>query len=252
MKKLASLAFIVVALAAGPASAHDIWLTTVGHGKTVRAIINYGHPGDRPPPLADKVVDISAINAERTIDLSKGLETALVRGSYVVQSRAFSDGGHTLLATRYDNGGWVKRADGSYRNASKRLIADAAETLWSLKFAKTVTGKGAPFDRVLGHMLEIVPLSDPAGARPGETLRVRVLFKGTPLADGEVERGDGLTKMKEEEIPKFKTDKDGIASIPIVKAGAHLLAIDHKTAPTTPDAGSELLNATLWFAVARR
>ena len=100
----------------------------------------------------------------------------------------------------------------------------------------------------------LVPLADPATARPGETLRVRVLFRGQPLAGAEVERGDGLTPVKEDELPRFKTDADGVATIPLPKAGPVLLAIDHRVAPSeTPDlAAVDLYNATLWFALRRR
>ena len=86
-----------------------------------------------------------------------------------------------------------------------------------------------------------------ATARPGERLRVRVLFLGQPLAGAEVARGDGLTPMKEDELPRFKTDADGVAT-------TVLLAIDHRVAPSeTPDlAAADLYNATLWFAPRRR
>jgi uncharacterized GH25 family protein len=107
---------------------------------------------------------------------------------------------------------------------------------------------------VLGHDLELVPLADPASLRPRENLRVRVLFRGQRLAGAEVERGDGLTPVKEDELPRFKTDADGVATIPLPKAGPVLLAIDHRVAPSeTPDlAAADLYNATLWFAVRRR
>ena len=83
---------------------------------------------------------------------------------------------------------------------------------------------------------------------------MRVLFRGQPLAGAEVERGDGLTPVKEDELPRFKTDADGVATIPLPKAGPVLLAIDHRVAPSeTPDlAAVDLYNATLWFALRRR
>ncbi|MEA2966579.1 MAG: hypothetical protein QOI46_6677, partial [Alphaproteobacteria bacterium] len=66
--------------------------------------------------------------------------------------------------------------------------------------------------------------------------------------------GDGLTPVKEDELPRFKTDADGVATIPLPKAGPVLLAIDHRVAPSeTPDlAAADLYNATLWFALRRR
>ena len=247
---LVSLVFVAAAPGmVGTASAHDIWLTTAGPSSARRVIVNYGHPNDRPPTAADKMLDLIAITREGKISLLDGLTPGYANGALVVRSPPIADGGHTLLATRYDNGYWVKISDKLYRNVSKRMAPDALDGLWSAKFAKAVTGPGAPWDTVLGHELEIVPLADPAAIRIGESLRVRVLFRGQPLAGAEVERGDGVTPMKEEDIPRFKSDDDGIAAIPILKAGPVVFAIDHRLAPSgAPElAAADLYNATFAF-----
>lgn len=233
-----------------PASAHDVWLSLSGEAANRRAIVNYGHPDDRPPAFADKVVDLAAITSSGSASLLKGIAQISIKGITVAQTRPFRDDGHTLLAACYDNGFWIKTADGPYRNATRRLVPDATDSLWSVKFAKALTGPDAPWDKELGHALEIVPLSDPAKAKPGQSLRVKVLFQGKPLAGGEVERGDGVTAVAEKDIPRFAADADGIASIPIVKAGQHLLVIDHRAPSATPDqANTDRFNATLWFTV---
>ncbi|UQD75570.1 DUF4198 domain-containing protein [Bradyrhizobium japonicum] len=234
----------------GSASAHDVWLTLSGSASTRRAIVNYGHPDDRPPALADKVVDLVAITTKGRSSLLDGLAAASENGIQIARTKPFDDGGHTLLAARYDNGFWVKTKGGLYRNATRRLMPDAAESFWSGKFAKAITGADAPWQDVQGHDLELVPLSDPAKAKPGEALKIKVLFRGKPLPDAEVERGDGKTAVAEKDIPKFKTDVDGVAAIPIAKAGPHLLVIDHRSTPSaTPDqATADLYNATLWFS----
>jgi len=73
------------------------------------------------------------------------------------------------------------------------------------------------------------------------------------LVDGKIERGDGLTPVPEADIPRFATDNDGVATVPIVKAGPMQLVIDHDVAPSaTPDlAQRDLFNATLWYMVPR-
>ena len=141
----------------------------------------------------------------------------------------------------------------SIGNVSKRFVPGALDSFWSAKFAKALTGAGAPWSTVLGHELEIVPLGDPAAAKPGQSVRVRLLFRGRPLAGAQVERGDGLTVMKEEDIPRFPTDGDGITVIPMVKPGRVLLAVDHRATPSlTPDlAATDLFNATLWFVAGK-
>ena len=252
------LASVVVALSAtagtGIVQAHDLWLTTEGGANARRVVVNYGHPRDRPPTAADKILDLVAITGDKRLSLMDGLVAGSFHGAPIVQSKTFPDGGRTLLAARYDNGYWVKIGENLYRNASNRMAPNAIDSLWSAKFAKAVTGADAPWSTVIGHDLEIVPLADPATVRPHENLRVRVLFRGQPLAGAEVERGDGLTPVKEDELPRFKTDADGVATIPLPKAGPVLLAIDHRVAPSeTPDlAAMDLYNATLWFALRRR
>jgi uncharacterized GH25 family protein len=236
------------------ASAHDVWLTIAGEPAARRAIVNYGHPDDRPPALADKVVDLLIVTAGGKKSLLDGIGSATVSGLSVAQSKPFVDDGRALLAARYDNGFWTKTAEGTYRNATRRFVSDAVDSLWSVKFAKALTGPEAPWQSVLGHELEIVPLSDPGRTKPGQNLRVKVLFRGKPLAGAEVERGDGITAVPEKDIPRFKTDDEGVASVPIVGTGAHLLVIDHKVTPSAvPDqANSDRFNATLWFEVELR
>jgi uncharacterized GH25 family protein len=236
---------------AGTALAHDVWLTTAGDAAHRRAIVNYGHPDDRPPAFADKVVDLVAIAKGGSVSLLKGMEQTTIKGIPVAQTKPFADDGHSLLAARYDNGFWIKTPDGLYRNATRRLAPDAADSMWSVKFAKALTGPDAPWGKELGQILEIMPLADPTKVKPGETLHLKVLFQGKPLAGAEVERGDGFTVVAEKDIPRFKTDADGIASVPLLKAGSYLLVIDHKVSPSaTPDqANADLFNATLWFTV---
>jgi uncharacterized GH25 family protein len=251
--RLRNVVFAIASMCAmaASASAHDVWLTIAGEAASRRAIVNYGHPDDRPPAFAAKVVDLVAINSRGSVSLLKGIAQTTNKGIAVAQTKPFADDGRTLLAVRYDNGFWIKTADGPYRNATRRLVPDAADSIWSVKFAKALTGPDAPWEKVLGHVLEIVPLSDPAKARPGQTLRLKVLFQGKPLSGGDVERGDSVTAVAEKDIPRFTTDAEGIATIPIVKAGQHLLVIDHKVSPSaTPDqANTDRFNATLWFRV---
>ena len=251
--RLRDLVFAIVSMCAmtASASAHDVWLSLSGEAANRRAIVNYGHPDDRPPAFADKVVDLVAITSSGPVSLLKGIAQTSIEGIAVVQTKPFADDGHTLLAARYDNGFWIKTTDGLSRNATRRLVPDATDSLWSVKFAKALTGPDAPWEKALGHILEIVPLSDPAKAKPGQTLRLKVLFQGKPLSGVDVERGDGVTAVAEKDIPRFATDADGIASIPIVKAGQHLLVLDHRVSPSaTPDqANSDRFNATLWFRV---
>ena len=169
------LASVLVLGSIGPSSAHDVWLTLSGPSAR-RVIINYGHPDDRPPALADKVVDIIEITAGARRSLLNGLEAATENGFTVARTKPFADGGHTLLARATTMASGSEHG-GLDRNATRRFVPGGTDSLWSGKFAKAITGPDAPWQEVLGHELEIVPLADPIKVKPGESLRVKVLFR---------------------------------------------------------------------------
>lgn len=92
------------------------------------------------------------------------------------------------------------------------------------KHAKTFVRVGTPRgdrsgEQPVGMALEIVPESDPTALRRGDTLRVRVLEGGQPLAGfplGIVAPGNRHGRLQ-------NTDADGRVIIPITRAGAWLL-----------------------------
>jgi nickel transport protein len=110
-------------LAAASADAHDVWITTVPEGAgAVRAVVNYGHPDDRPAPNADKLFEFGpATGHQGWQTLLPGVKSAVHEGIPVLVTEPFAltgDAGLWLLAARYDNGYWVKTPQG-YRNTSK-------------------------------------------------------------------------------------------------------------------------------------
>lgn len=245
------MAALLVCAATGPAFAHDVWLTATGDAGARRVLVNYGHPNDRPPAFAEKIVEIDAVSASGKASLLKGLTSVLENGISVVATTAVKDAGPLLVTARYDNGFWTTGADGEVRNVTKRSVPNAKDSLWSGKFAKLVTGPGAAWQTVAGHDLEIVPLSDPAEVKPGGSLKVRVMFQGKPLPRARVARADGVTHVAEDRIPRFTAGSDGVAEVTIEKAGPQLLVAERAQKPSaTPDqAGTDLYNATFWFSV---
>lgn len=248
---MAAGAGLLLCVANGAASAHDVWLTTTGDAEARRVLVNYGHPNDRPPAFAEKIIEIDAISSGGKTSLLKGLASIQDNGISVVTTTEVKNAGALLITARYDNGFWTTGADGEVRNVTKRSVPNAKDSLWSGKFAKLVTGAGAPWQTVAGHDLELVPLSDPAEAKPGDMLKVRVLFQGKPLPRARVARADGVTHLAEDRIPRFTAGSDGVAEVKIEKAGPQLLVVERAQKPSaTPDqASTDLYNATFWFSV---
>jgi uncharacterized GH25 family protein len=101
--------------------------------------------------------------------------------------------------------------------------------------------------RVLGMTLEIVPLANPFQLKVGDTLRVRVLFRGEPLADANLgwdHPGDG-----EPPSGTVRTDSKGEALLPIARTGLMAIRLTHMTRPKTDDYEWESFWSTLTFRI---
>jgi nickel transport protein len=255
------LGLAVILVTAAGVSAHDIWITLVQEKPdAVRAVVNYGHPGDRPAPIADKLFELSirgvnptwqSLLTEVKSDVQDGIPVLMTEPVPIAK-----DARVLVLAARYDNGYWVKTPYG-YRNTSKRQVPDTERSISSMKFAKALVqleaGPSNDFQTVIGHRLELVPLTDPFALKPRDTMKVRVYFEGKPLVDAGVEIGDGVTPRAEEDIPRYKTDASGLAEVPIAQPGLQLLVVEHTTPAIHPNlCDQDVAIATLSFVLTPR
>jgi len=88
------------------------------------------------------------------------------------------------------------------------------------------------YDRVLGQVLEIIPMNDPTKLAVGDTLTVKVLFKGEPLTDAHfhvIPRGKTLPPFGEPNPNDLMTDMDGMVSFTFDEANYHLLVVHVET-----------------------
>lgn len=223
----------------GPAAAHDLWLDPTGSGVQIL----YGHPHEPELPSAGKLMSLTAYAPSGAVALEARLEAGPSPAL-----RAAHDG-DALFSAAYDNGYWVRLPDGSYRNASKRMLPQADKSLWSVKFAKAVQGPAAPWDKVVGQALEIVPLEAPTAA--SGRIRVRVLFEGRPLREASVVATDGATFASASDQVRAVTDEAGVAVVPLRRAGPQVLGVSHRVAPSQTPALSDAdsYGATLAFTI---
>jgi hypothetical protein len=132
--------------------------------------------------------------------------------------------------------------------AKERLLDQPGHERYS-KYVKALvrvgTGGGGDSKRVLGLLLEIVPLRDPLAVKVGETLPVRVLFHGKPLPEANLGwqlPGDGETARG-----YVRTDARGEALVPIARGGLMTLRLTHMTRPKAAEYEWESFWATLTF-----
>jgi len=101
--------------------------------------------------------------------------------------------------------------------------------------------------RALGLTLEIVPLRNPFALRAGETLGVRVLFRGKPLPEANL----GWQRAGDGDLPRgtVRTDAMGEALVPIDRPGLMAIRLTHMTRPRAADYEWESFWTTLTFHI---
>lgn len=272
------LATAGILILAGVLSAHDFWIVpnafAISDGGTIEV---RGQTGTKFPTSVsavtpDRVADARVIGSaadERIADLTVSDKSLLLRhkpttsGQRIIAvalnaratrttpanlKRYIALEGNTALAERYDREGTYGKADSLTQRAAK--------------YAKTIVevGRGGPraFSGVAGHALEFVPLNDPATLRSGDSLSVRLLFRGQPVGGGHLHAGAAVdvatnaSAARDTTAPEdisIVTNDVGIAKIPLNSAGLWNVRTLH-AAPAAGAAGEwEVAFATLVFSV---
>lgn len=285
-----SVASLVVAVVA---EAHDFWLVPDAFELADRAQLHVrGQTSSRFPTseaavAPDRITEARVIGAttdERVGDITTSGTSLVLRhrpagaGQRVVVAsiaprslRASGPGfksymeleGAADLAARYEREGRLPRTDSITRRYAK--------------YAKTIVeiGSDGPraFSRVAGQPAEFVPLRDPAAVRVGDTLPVRLLYRGQGLAGAHVQAGRAADESPGPELT-LVTNADGILQLPIGSAGLwnmrtiHIVPADHGSgadwdshfvsfvfraapAPTTPQAPAASDSAAVVSVVER-
>ena len=224
------------AAATRSAGAHDLVLLPSGKDEL---LIRFGHPGEYEPADLPRLfkLDAYARGEDKAISLLE-VKPVQMGVDWLIERLGQLTGGKPVMIVtgQYDNGYWTSITPEKYFNTSRAILPAGKDAGHYLKFGKGLfPAVGEAFNRVVGQQLEIIPQRDPFKVKPGEKLPVKVIFEGKPLAGAGVEIGDGKTRMKEEDIPRYQTDRDGVVELPISHGGLQLIAIDHQTAPLHPD-----------------
>jgi nickel transport protein len=238
---------MAVLLAGSALDAHDIAVLPTTSASGIAVAVKYGHPGDYGATVAGKLValDAYAPSGQRTALAGRvrpeGLE---LLASLPPES---SQSGTWVFAAFYDNGFFVKTAEGRSVNTTKADYPFAEAATHNLKFAKALLNSGSAsrgFDRVVGHRLELVPRTDPFATGGGD-LQLEVMFDGKPLAGATVHAyGEGST-----DPTKYVADRAGIARLRPSRAGQQILSVSHELPSRHPDlATRDVYTATLVFS----
>jgi len=261
---------IALALASGPADAHQFWLAPSqyvalpGRAVEVRALAGTGFRGERKPWSPSHCVRFVARTA-RVLDLTR----AASPGDFVWSRFAASDAGGAMLAFEsgftpielpgpqfhayleeegLDGPLAERRRDGAEKPGRERYRRCAKSWLAGQDGGRAIGAIGLPF--------EIVPLAIP-GAEA--ILPTRVLWNGRPLPGALVKAWraplgpggaltDGATRDSLGVAWQGRTDTRGEVSVPVAVDGEWLLSVVQMVPSATPaEADWESTWASLTF-----
>lgn len=245
-RPLVALATITAAgVLASVASAHDFWIVPspfqVPVGGTLEVL---GQTSTRFPS------SLSAVAVERVVEarvVGEGSTTRItdlsVRGkSLVLRQRPTTPGQYLVAvslvpatvrspATAFKRWLELEGAPGEAARLDRDGAFAGADSVArrTIKYAKTLVqvGSGGPrlFARPAGQALEFVLDADPATVRVGDTLSVRLLFQGRPIAGAEAHAGAADWPIAEgAQVPEpqdvhLRADAQGVLRLPVTRGG---------------------------------
>lgn len=248
---------------AAVASADDFWLipnafhVEVGREVVLRGQTSSRFPTSRAAVAVERIAEAKRLSATGAEPIA-GFE---IQGrSLLLRDRPTTAGQYTIaLALRARS---VRESAAGFRRyleaegaseALRRVDRDGlllgrdSVTRRYAKYAKTIVEVGArgprSFARSADHVIEFVPLRDPTSLRVGDTLALRVLFRGAPLtgvpvhadvADLDADR-DAVAEGDHAQHPvtgasvELTLDAQGIVRVPIARHGMWSVRTIHVT-----------------------
>lgn len=247
-----AIAAAAIVLAGGTARAHEFMIRADGPAAQAGAPLGFSvlsshvfiKSEEMEPPDQNRA-GLFASGQRSDATLRPDQPTLSYRGSVRAPSGTF-----ILWGTRAGQV-WAVTADGL--KEGNRRTPGATDSFVMEKFCKTLVNLSPDdpgFAAVTGDRLEIVPVSNPAKARPGEEMAVRVLYRGAPVAGETVTATyDGFSTEEDTYAYSTKAGKDGVAKVKITHPGLWMVRVQHSAPERTDDYDRYVARAVLMFQV---
>jgi uncharacterized GH25 family protein len=211
--------------------AHDFWLER----QAGAFVLRYGHHGG----------EVLALDAAkiRTLTCRTGAQAPRnVLASATVAPKQLTFAGNCALVSAFHDGGyWSLTPDGE-KNLPRNQVPDTVKSWRSQQFAKWVDVDSPLAGQPLGDAFEIVPVSDLAKVKSGDKATFRVLLAGKPLS--------GAT-LAIDHKPLGETDDRGEVRVKVRATAVESVSASFRRGLKTPEADSEVFEASLTWEVAR-
>lgn len=250
--KIILVVFILsfIALTPGLASAHFPWINvedfSPDQGSNLSMTIGYGHAYPFAGFLSKDKVESLLLRGpvEKTPDIH------FTSDFEIKSSESLSAPGVYVVTASKNPGFYTKTIEGG-KQTSRKGLKNVIKCSYSHNFMKAIVNVGDGPGRVdapCGHVIEIIPMKNPKVLHAGDTLPVKVLYKGKPWAGEIFATYAGFSTEKDAWSQKVKTDRDGTAKIHLKHGGYWLLKVAHdEKYPDPSECDNESYIASLTF-----
>lgn len=177
-KLLAATALLAGAVVSTGVQAHGIWFAQ----RATQLALIYGVGADD----LDSVKRVPLVKGVAAYDASwKPVPAKLrVAGPLLLVD---TDGPPTVVTAVLDNGTWSKSPDGQWHKKGRDEVPNATTSERTIKYAVAIRGPlSTPLAALPDQTLQIVPVEPSLPVLMGQPLKLRVLFKGKPVAGARV------------------------------------------------------------------
>jgi nickel transport protein len=171
------LLVLAIALAAGHARAHDLWLEK--ENGDLR--LYYGHKYSAHGGAAFVEYQVEWVREALCFDATGASVPFQSEETYPYRMRGACAAAHVSISSGY----WTKTPYGT-QNVAKDEARMPVKSWLSYDSVKRIDHWTESLARPLARGLELTPLEDPLRLRKGEKLRLRVSFDGRPVGDADV------------------------------------------------------------------
>ena len=255
---------LLFTLVAGPLAGHDFWIEpssfapAPGGDVTVRLLVGERLAGDAVPRRASRVREFFAAGPGGRAELA-GEDGAEPAGRWRpatpgLHALAYVSRGSQLELSARKFTAYLAE-EGLEAAAAERLRRDEADLPARERFTRhakslVAVGERTGADRTLGLALELVAEKNPYLLAPGESLPLRLLASGQPLAGAQVV---ARSRAAPERAIVLRTGADGRVELPLDADGLWLIKAVHiERLENDPLAEWHSLWASLTFALPER
>ena len=229
MKKFLTLALIFTLALNSTAFAHELTIkpkagTTLEKDKAVELTVQSAHKFIVP----EEVEVLSRVKAG-IIENGKLIESALTPDeenlciNFTVTPKNY-DGSIMLVAIK-DGETWSITNEGGKTGSRTELEKQGLKVLSANKYDKyakaifNTSHDDKNYSQVLGHPLEIIPVTNPADLKVGDYMNVKILLNGQPYTGAVWASYDGFAPEHENTYAYYTEAENGEAFIKITSAG---------------------------------